>query len=114
MIAGNYNFICEQGATFNRNILWESNSVPTNLTGYTARMQVRSDYSSSTIIKQLTTENGGIILGGAAGTIDLLIPASETTLLTAGIYIYDLELVFNSTVYRLIQGKFTVNPEVTK
>ena len=115
MTAVNYNIICEQGATFKRNILYKSdNNLPINLTGYTARMQVRNDYSSPTFIIELTTENGRIALGGVNGTIDLTIPANLTTLFIAGVYIYDLELINNSDVYRLIQGTFTVNAEVTK
>lgn len=39
--------------------------------GYTARMQVRS--ALGILIADLTTENGGIVLGAAPGTIDLFI-----------------------------------------
>ena len=114
MVAGIYNIICEQGATFQRNLLWQSNGVPNDLTGYTARMQVRTDYASTTIVVELTTENSRISLGGTAGTIALTIPATITAALTPAVYVYDLELIIGSIVYRLVQGKFSVNPEVTK
>lgn len=114
MVAGIYNIICEQGATFQRNLLWQSNGVPTDLTGYTARMQVRTDYASTAIIVELTTENNRISLGGVAGTIALTIPATITAALTPAVYVYDLELISGSIVYRLVQGKFSVSPEVTK
>jgi hypothetical protein len=29
-------------------------------------------------------------------------------------YVYDLELVSGGNVYRIIEGKFTVTPEVTR
>jgi hypothetical protein len=63
----------------------------------------------------LTSSNGGITLGGSAGTIALNIAASVTANFIAGDYVYDLELnAANGTVTRLIEGKFNVTPEVTK
>jgi hypothetical protein len=78
-------------------------------------MQVRATTDSPTIIVSLTTENGRISLGGVAGTIDLLIPATATTGLTPGLYIYDLELVSaGGEVTRIVEGNFKIKPEVTK
>lgn len=137
MPAGYYNFTgsarCEQGATFSRVMTVysgvtdaeiesaKSGTVPAsmaakkvNLTGYTARMQVRETASSASIILSLTTENGGITLGGSAGTVTITISATETAALTAGSYVYDLELISGSTVYRRIQGDFDVDAEVTR
>lgn len=115
MPAGIYNITAEQGATLTRTVTWK-NSVgdPINLTGYTARMQVRADYDSTTAVLTLTTENGGITLGGSAGTIVITATATATAALSASTYVYDLELVLGSTVTRLIQGSFVVNAEVTR
>lgn len=113
--AGTYNILCDQGATLTRTLTWkDSAGAAINLTGYTARMQVRADVESTSTVLSLTTENGGIALGGAAGTILLTVTATLTTALTAGDYVYDLELVTGSTVTRLVQGQFTVRPEVTR
>lgn len=115
MPAGIYNITAEQGATLTRTVTWKDNAgVPINLTGYTARMQVRSDYDASTAVLTLTTENGGITLGGSAGTIVITASATDTAALSASTYVYDLELVLGSTVTRLIQGSFVVNAEVTR
>lgn len=114
-MAGHYDFLCEQGATFARQVKWrDSNQVPVDLTSYTARMQVRSTADSGIIALSLTTENGGITLGGTAGTIDLLATATQTAAIEAGDYVYDLELVFSSTVYRVLQGCFVIDAEVTR
>lgn len=111
--AATYNVICDQGATFQRQLTWtDSTGTAVNLTGYTARMQVRPTVDSSTLTLELTTSNGRITLGGAAGTIDLLVLASAMTM--AGDYVYDLELVYSTTVTRLVQGFFTVRAEVTR
>lgn len=114
-MAGVHNLTCEQGATFQRVITYQgSDGVAVNLTGYTARMQVRTDHESATVLLSLTTENGGITLGGAAGTVTLLGTATQTAALEAGEHVYDLELVTGSVVTRLIQGCFVVDPEVTR
>lgn len=115
MSAGTYNIVCEQGATFTRVITWrDSNNNPINLTTYTARMQVRDHYSATTTALSLTTENGGITLGGALGTVTLLASATTTAALVPDEYVYDLELINGSTVTRLIEGTFVVSPEVTR
>lgn len=114
-MAGVHNFICEQGATFSRVITYQgSDGVAVNLTGYTARMQVRTDHESATTLLSLTTENGGITLGGVAGTVTLLATATQTAALDAGERVYDIELVNGSVVTRLLQGCFVVDAEVTK
>ena len=41
-MAAVYDITIEQGATFRLSLVWkDSSNVPVNLTGYTARMQVR-------------------------------------------------------------------------
>lgn len=115
MTPGKYNMLCPQGATFFKQITYTIDDVPVNLTGYIARMQVRETYSSPNFIVELTTENGGIALGAALGTIELVIDSADTTLFLPREYVYDLELVSGGgEVYRLIEGKFVVTPEVTR
>lgn len=115
MPAGIYNITAEQGATFSRVLTWRdvANAL-INLTGYTARMQVRNDYASPATVLALTTENSRITLGGVAGTITLSVLASDMAAISAGSYVYDLELVNGSAVTRLVQGTFAVNAEVTR
>lgn len=115
-ISGVYNISCDQGATFSRSITWtDSARNPYNITGYTARMHVRSNVTSNTTAITLTTENSRIALGGAAGTITLTIAATDTAALAPGLYVYDLELVSGAgVVSRIIEGNFKVKAEVTR
>jgi len=115
-ISGVYNISCDQGATFSRVITWtDSARSPYNITGYTARMHVRPNVTANTTAITLTTENGRIALGGTAGTVTLTIAATDTANLTAGLYVYDLELVSSANVVtRLIEGNFNVKAEVTR
>ena len=111
-----YNITIYQGADLDENITLYSDSVGTkfDLTGYTARMQIRATVNSSSVIKELTTENGGIILGGTLGTIKIYMPATQTDLITSS-GVYDLELVnITGGVIRLLQGSATLSLQVTR
>lgn len=116
MTAATHDIVIEQGATFRLNLLWkDSSDVPINLTGYTARMQVRRKHADPTILLNFTTENGAIALGGAAGTIQVTGLATLTDDVPAKPGVYDLELVSaGGVVTRLVQGSVTITPEVTR
>lgn len=109
-------FTIYQGATFPKRLTWKSGpvSAPVDLTGCTARMQVRSSVDSPIVLLSLTTENGGIALGGTAGTIDLYVSAADTAAITWRSGVWDLEIVHpGGDVVRLAQGSISVSPEVT-
>lgn len=110
-----YDMTVNQGATFQRLITWyESDGVtPNDLTGYTAKMYLKRKVTDDAALVTLTTENAKLTLGGAAGTVTLEIPATETATMS-GVYVYDLKLINGSYVKRLIEGKITVDSEVTK
>jgi hypothetical protein len=111
------NFCIPQGGTWSQPLVWKTGDPPAavNLTGYTARMQARAKVADATPVISLTTETaGGITLGGSAGTITLALTAAQTTAITAGRYVYDLELVTGTTVRRLLEGIITVSAEVTR
>jgi hypothetical protein len=114
-LAGTYNMIADQGATFDRVITWkDSNGAVINLTGYTAKMQVRTATDATTSLIELSTTNGRITLGGALGTITLNVAAADMNF-AGGVYQYDLELTSGAgVVTRLIMGSFTMRAEVTK
>jgi tRNA threonylcarbamoyladenosine modification (KEOPS) complex Pcc1 subunit len=114
-LAATYGFTADQGATFSQVITWkDSTDSPIDLTGYTARMQIRQKVSSSVALA-LTTENGRITLGNSSGTISLYVTATDMAALPAGPYTYDIELVSGSgAVSRLLMGTFVVRSEVTR
>jgi phage tail sheath gpL-like len=115
MTAGIYNTTIDQGSIWSVVLVYtDSNNVPVNLTGYTAAMQLRQNYNSATADLTLTTANGGITIVGATGTITITATATQTGLLDAGLYVYDLELTSGSNISRLIQGQLTVAEQVTR
>lgn len=112
-----HNITIIQGATLRDVTTWKAGTpaVPVDLTGCTARMQVRAKIDSADTLLNLTTENGGIILGGTAGTVTVFLSATATAALTWKSGVYDLEVQFgNGDVRRLLAGSVAVSPEVTR
>ncbi len=118
MPAGSYNIIIEQGATFRLRLTLKlpGDPEPMDLSGHIARMQIRAKVASEEILYSLTTENGGITLGGLAGTVDLFISDEDTAAMRfkSGVYDLELEAVPNGDVIRVIEGRVQLSPEVTR
>ena len=113
-------FTIYQGATFRKRLRWtnKATGTPLDLTGCKARMQVRAEVESTEVLLELTTENGGITLGGTAGTIDFYVGATVTAAFTWERGVFDLEIIHPGAlpddVTRLAEGFVTVSPEVTR
>lgn len=116
MAAAKRNIIIEKGSTFIMDLVWkDASGLPINLSTYKARMQVRKSYTTNTKLLDLTTENGGITLGGGAGTIHIEGDATDTAAIAESIKagVYDLELVVGPIVTRMLEGDADIRPEVT-
>ena len=112
MAAGKHNFTLEQGSTFDREITVQENRQALNLTGYSARMQMRSTHDSSSIALTFTA---AIANPATNGKINLGATATATAAVEEGIYVYDLEIESSAgTVTRILEGTITVTPEVTR
>lgn len=113
-VPGKYNLVVYQGESFSKRFVWRGkNRRPINLTGYTAKMQVRESEDAVAEL-ELTTENGGITLT-SGGVIDLVITPQQTGALTFEPAIYDIFLFApDGTVIPILRGKFTATKAVTK
>ena len=115
MAAAKRNLKIEQGATFRKPLIWKADGIAVDLTGWTARMQIRPTIESDVIIAELTTENDGIAIDGPAGKISLYIGAAQTAAMNFETAVYDLELVDSQgDVFRLLYGSVSLSPEVTR
>lgn len=120
MLASKYNITVEAGATYRKTVTWKnSNRTPVNLTGSTARMQIRKNINDSVVMLALTSDNGGIVISGNTGTIQIIILDNQTDVLSNGVY--DLEIVHplgagqtRNDVTRLLYGSIMVLPGVTR
>ena len=127
MAAGKYNFIVEQGSQHEVTLRYKlSSGGYQNLTGWRARMSVK-DHITDTDYVYRATSNSTLdtnyaqdftILtqqGDDVGRFTLTIPVATTTNFTFGQGVYDLELVDGTNVvYRLLEGKFKIKPQVSE
>lgn len=104
------NITIDQGTTFSTTLnLTDENGDVLNLSGYIANSQIRKWYTSSNSVSFTTTVNTDL------GTIELSLTANQTSSLTAGRYVYDVEITDSSnTISRIVEGIVTVTPEVTR
>lgn len=87
---------------------------PIDLAGYTARMQIRAKLEDATVIKELTTANGGIVIDNSQKTITLNISATDTSSFTFASAVYSIELVNGDVVTPFAGGSMTLVKEVTR
>jgi hypothetical protein len=102
------NIVIDQGTTFASSIaILDENEEPIDMTYYTSRGQIRKTYTSSNAVSFTTALANGVLV--------LSLTATQTANITAGRYVYDVELVDGSnTVVRILEGIVTITPEVTR
>jgi hypothetical protein len=128
MAAGKYSFTIEQGSTLNFEIQYkDSNNLPVNLTGYSGKMMIRSNYADNNPItyailsSSLAADGTGLNFSGSNGTtpptsgsIGIFISAPSASALTFASARYDLEITLGTTVTRLLEGQVSLSKEVTR
>ncbi len=126
MAAGRYDITLEQGATFDLPLRYRAPSgTPVDLTGYSAKMQVREAPASAVFVEfnSALTANGFIWLTGSAenredganGNLRIFMTAANSAALARFSGRYDLELRDSAGyVTRLLEGQFRVEPEITR
>ena len=110
-MAAKANIILDQGTTFITYLaLTNTDGTVLDLTGYTARGQIRKWYTSNSYTTFTIT-----ITQPTDGYINLALTANTTANMEPGRYVYDIEAVSDANVItRVIEGIVTVTPEVTK
>jgi len=128
MAAGKYSFVIEQGSTLNFEIQYkDSTGTPIDLTGYSGKMQIRSDYADNnpttyiTLSSSLAADGTGLNFSGSngstplsSGSIAIVISATSSSLFTFNTAKYDLELTYGSSVTRILEGNIKLSKEVTR
>ena len=99
----------EQGANLSSTVtVTDPFGYTVNLSTYSAASQIRKSYTSS------TAYNFTVGLGNN-GVITLSMNAATSSTITAGRYLYDLEVQdANSVRSRLVEGIVSVTPEITR
>lgn len=106
-----------QGRTFDKTWTWyDDTNTLVDLTGFTAaKMQIRREYDSDSPMATVTL-GAGITLGGAAGTVQVVIPAAQTALFSPAVpAVFDIELTDSGgNLLPFVSGKVRVTPSVTR
>ena len=87
---------------------------PFNLTGVTARMQLRSKITDTVSIDDYTTENGKIVINTTDKTIAILVDAVTTASYTFASVVYSMELINGTEVIPFITGTISLEKEITR
>ena len=128
MAAGKYSFVIEQGSTVDFEIQYkDSNNIPVNLTGYSGKMMIRSNYADQNPItyailsSSLAADGTGLNFSGsngitppASGSIGIYISAISSSNFTFNTAHYDLEITSGSVVTRILEGQVSLSQEVTR
>ena len=101
----------EKGATFSSQItVKDDQGLEQNLTGYTARSQMRKSYYATSKYDFTVVVSAPVI-----GLITMSMTAANTSNITPGRYVYDVEIENNSgDVTRIFEVIVTVLPNVTR
>lgn len=130
-----YDLKIEQGDDWSPiwTLRYRGSQTPFNLTGYTAKMQIRSTYYASAKLVDLVSP-AGIILGGVLGTVQPVISDTQTmSLIPSGapspspvwqkingraytqIGVYDLKITSAGGVTMTVAGgRVLISPDVTR
>jgi hypothetical protein len=101
----------EKGATFSSQItVKDDQGLEQDLTGYTARSQMRKSYYATSKYDFNVSVTSPVL-----GLITMSMTAANTSNITPGRYVYDVEIENNSgDVTRIFEGIVTVLPNVTR
>jgi hypothetical protein len=95
--------------------LFESELIPLDLLGCSLRMQIRKTVEDSTVLVELSSSNGKIIIVDAAlGIFKLSLTGNETLNLKSGVYDIELTFVDSTIVPKVLSGEFIADLTVTR
>jgi hypothetical protein len=114
-MAGQKNFEVDQNATFSFIIEYkDNNGLPINLTGATAKMQVRDQKGGAKLAFSLTSPSGGITITPLLGKLTIKMTPTQTNKLFYPKSSYDVMITdSNSNKIKLLEGYMTLSRSVT-
>ena len=105
-----YDLTIYKGSTYRKTAWFKRNKAAIDLTGYTAKAQIRPSVNSKTLISEFSVE-----IVPAQGALTLCLQADETEILNPGTYEWDLQLIDPyGNVYYYLYGKTNVIGRVTE
>lgn len=114
-MAGQKNFEVDQNATFSFVLEYKDNSGNAiDLTGASAKMQVRDTAGGTKLAVTLTSPSGGITIDPTHGKLTVKLTPTQTTKLFYPKSSYDIMLIdSNANKTKLLEGFMTLSRSVT-
>lgn len=114
-MAGQKNFEVDQNATFSFVVEYkDENGNAIDLTGASAKMQVRDVKGGTKLAVTLTSPSGGIVINGTLGKVTVTFTPTQTNKLFYPKSVYDIMVVdTNANKIKLLEGFITLNRSVT-
>jgi len=114
-MAGQKNFEVDQNATFSFVVEYkDDNGNAIDLTGASAKMQVRDVKGGTKLAVTLTSPSGGIVINGTLGKITVTLTPTQTNKLFYPKSVYDIMVIdSNANKIKLLEGFLTLNRSVT-
>jgi hypothetical protein len=114
-MAGQKNFEVDQNATFSFVLEYkDDNGNAIDLTGASAKMQVRDTKGGAKLAVTLTSPSGGIVIDQLNGKLTIKMTPTQTNKLFYPKSSYDLMVVdSNGNKIKLLEGFMTLNRSVT-
>ena len=114
-MAGQKNFEVDQNATFSFVVEYkDENGNAIDLTGASAKMQVRDVKGGTKLAVTLTSPSGGIVINGSLGKLTVTLTPTQTNKLFYPKSVYDIMVVdTNANKIKLLEGFMTLNRSVT-
>ena len=110
MIPVTQNLYCYKGQTYQQHFYFkDTKKAPIDLSGLTAKAQIRPAENSETLTAELHA-----VVFGPEGKISLGLNDAETAALLPGVYMWDLKVSGDDRVRYWLRGKFIVSGRVTE
>lgn len=104
------NLYIDQGSDYSSVItLTNQDGTVMNLTGFTVQAQFRKSYQSSSYTSFTMS-----VFNAAQGKIRLELPATVSSSIAAGRYLYDIEITGGGQKKRVLEGIVVISPEITR
>lgn len=123
-VTGETTINLDQGTYFEHTFHFKVGEDDFDLTNYSARMQVRKTYGSTSTIYSATTANGKIpFVSQVGGTMKVVFQPADTSLVRFNapddstldcVFDIELENTISGKVYKPVRGTLVLNREVTR
>jgi hypothetical protein len=110
-----YDIKVRKGANFKLNIACQNDDRSAkDLTGYTAKAQVRATYGAAVALMDASTANGQITINAPGGIVMINVPQATTEAMNWTSGVWDLEITSaGGVIDRIVEGFASLSQEVT-